>query len=310
MYRAYGRVIESEVVLPELLPVHGAGRSDLGARPVSIAVRRGRAPFLPGARLGDRLSTGVPRGDTHAFCFGAHGTFWLSADGERIRCFLEGTDDRAWRHLLLDHALPRALSLLGIEALHATAVATDRGVVAFLGPTGSGKSTLAGALARRGHALFCDDCLGIESVGGSVIVVPGYPGLRLWSEAAHELFPRSIGVPLAESADKRRIVDPLPFCGERQSLRAAYVLNGERRDPPAAVRLEALPPADAVTSLLGSAFRTGFEAPARLRRQVGLLARVAEGVPVKRCVFPRDWSAIDGVADALLRDVGATPGAR
>lgn len=62
--------------------------------------------------------------------------------------------------------------LAGRAVVHASAVVSDGGAVAFAGPPGSGKSTLAALLARAGHPVFSDDALAIgESTSNDEIMV-------------------------------------------------------------------------------------------------------------------------------------------
>ena len=63
------------------------------------------------------------------------------------------------RHLLLDQVIPLVLSSQGKLVLHASAVATPEGAIAFIGSTGRGKSTLAASFTKRGFPLLTDDCL-------------------------------------------------------------------------------------------------------------------------------------------------------
>jgi hypothetical protein len=65
--------------------------------------------------------------------------------------------------------------------LHAGAVRTARGVVAFLGPSGSGKSSLVAFLARRGYPVVSDDiCLIDPAAPVEGRVLPVAPWLKLW----------------------------------------------------------------------------------------------------------------------------------
>jgi serine kinase of HPr protein (carbohydrate metabolism regulator) len=64
------------------------------------------------------------------------------------------------RHVV--HALLRHLR--GELTLHASAVANDRGALAFIGDSGAGKSTLASALCQRTHGLLSDDLLFVEGI--------------------------------------------------------------------------------------------------------------------------------------------------
>jgi len=59
-------------------------------------------------------------------------------------------------------ALPLALQYFGVEVLHASAVRTRLGVVAFCAVSETGKSTAVAVLSRRGYPLWADDAVPIE----------------------------------------------------------------------------------------------------------------------------------------------------
>jgi hypothetical protein len=60
-------------------------------------------------------------------------------------------------------AIPHALNFFGREVLHASAVRTERGVVAFCAISGTGKSTMAAALSLRGYPMWADDAVLFET---------------------------------------------------------------------------------------------------------------------------------------------------
>ena len=87
-------------------------------------------------------------------------TFHVSARAETVRCWPHpGTPGNTVRHLFLDQVMPLVLSLAGRTVLHASAVSTGNGAIAFSGESGRGKSTLAGAFVNHGASLMTDDCL-------------------------------------------------------------------------------------------------------------------------------------------------------
>jgi len=95
------------------------------------------------------------------------------------------------RHILLDQVIPRLIAAAGRTVLHASAVETRVGTVAFLGEGGAGKSTLAAVFSAAGDALVSDDALVIEVAGGRAYARPGYPRLRLFPDAARQFFGRN-----------------------------------------------------------------------------------------------------------------------
>jgi len=72
----------------------------------------------------------------------------------------------------------------GFFTLHASAVAMQGGVVAFVGWKGWGKSTTAAALHGHGYPFVTDDVLAIDLQAEAAFqVMPGVPYFKLWPDA-------------------------------------------------------------------------------------------------------------------------------
>ncbi len=100
------------------------------------------------------------------------------------RAVIEDTYQRA--------VLPMALHAHGEEAIHASAVIMEDGVVAFCGRSQTGKSTVAYGLHRRGCRVWADDTLVFDASAEIVQAIPYPHRLRIRAEAAeyfdlHEL---------------------------------------------------------------------------------------------------------------------------
>ena len=77
--------------------------------------------------------------------------FHLSTDGRVLRCAPTDRDDPIWQRVLLDTVLWTVSLLRGYEQLHASAVRTADGVIAFTAGSGGGKTSLAAEFLRRGR---------------------------------------------------------------------------------------------------------------------------------------------------------------
>lgn len=101
--------------------------------------------------------------------------FHVALGGGTVACSTDDPTDPSWLRLLLDTVLWSTALLHGVEELHASAVETGGGVVAFVGPSGSGKTSLALELMRRGGRLFADDVLVLEPREAEIRVHPSPP---------------------------------------------------------------------------------------------------------------------------------------
>ena len=136
----------------------------------------------------------------------------------RARCWAgvtpAGVEDTFGRSVL-----PLALQATGFETLHASAVSTGRGIVAFCGERRAGKSTVAYALARRGYEQYADDTLvlSIAADRTDAVALPFAPRLR---ETSARFLEATTAPPPVQSRDQsiRRltvvfILSPSPGVG-------------------------------------------------------------------------------------------------
>jgi hypothetical protein len=231
--------------------------------------------------------------------------FVVSRTAERIGCRPRPGIARATvRHLLLDQVLPLAQSVWGKLVLHASAVLSPWGAIAFLGTSGEGKSTLALALAREGLPLVTDDYLIVDDAGPSLVAVPAYPGVRLWPDTVSALGgdrPRLSKV--AHYTEKVRMGDArdLSFCSAAAPLRRVFALAEPDGGAAGAVHIESLPESGAFEELMKSAFVLDpMDAP-RTAELFGRVARAARSKLVYKLSFPRDFSALPAVCEKLFR---------
>jgi hypothetical protein len=182
VYGFGGMTLVSEIALPELPLVQHHG-----AKPHPVHIRLGDVP--------SRLPQAV---EIDPDCFVTPTYYWLRIHG--IGCYLvtngeeiivspepgaRPLDVRAYLLGTLFVALCQQRRLL---PLHASAVSSKRGVVAFLARSGQGKSSLAAYLAKRGFSVLADDvCLIDSSSSGPAMVIPTAPWLKLWRNSLEHL---------------------------------------------------------------------------------------------------------------------------
>ncbi len=311
--QAYGLRIVTDVPLPELarLQVSAGGptvHATLGRRFERIGLNprwylRSRPP---GGRIWLRYGKTA---EGYVLSFPNLADFIVDSSGSQIVCCNASGDAtiKTIRHLLIDQVLALIVNLRGREAIHATAVATHRGVCAFTGPAGSGKSTLAASFVLAGYPLVCDDCLAL-SEGNAITALPGYPGLRLWDDSIRALGASSRNLkPVAHYTSKSRLRNHsrrADFCSKPRRLARIYILKRARSSKRSTgVVIEDLAPADALMGLVKAAYRFDITDRAMLTRQFQFLSRVAERVAVKRLMVPNEFSALSDVRAAVIHDL-------
>jgi len=245
--------------------------------------------------------------DGYLLRFPSCGDFFLSADTLRIQCRpLPRIPEVTVRHLLLDQVIPLVLSRRESVVLHASAVLTAHGVIAFAGKSGQGKSTLAASFAQKGCAMVSDDCLVLREQHGNWIALPSYPGVRMWPSTAEQLVGKeTYTADVAHYSLKRRVSDAdlLPFANRPAPIRRLFFLADET----STVSIERLAPGRAFVSLVEFAYNLDIRDAAFLRRQFEAVGQLTETIPAYAIHYPRQFASLPVVWDTVvnhLREAG------
>jgi hypothetical protein len=310
-YRVCGLRFTSTIPFPELHalpPSDGEFNTD-----IEFGMESGSSICCSGDVV---MTTDGPEGPSWLTCtrttqgyrlrFSQLADFLVDRAGRQVICIaLPETPPETIRHLFLDQVIPPLLNLRGREALHASAVGIAGCACAFIGISGQGKSTLASAFHVAGYPLLCDDCLVLNENAAQLMVEPAYPGLRLWDDSRSLLFGQMRPtLPVSHYNQKRRIATPAPEYPTLLPLRCIYSLLRDEKDGLTTTPLiESLSIRDAFMELVLHAFRLDLTDQAMILRQMRLLERVANEVPMKRLRLPNDLEALPAVRELILRDM-------
>jgi len=233
-----------------------------------------------------------------------------------IQCAPESdVAETAVAHMILDHAIPRLLSLTpGFIVLHASAIQIENQLVAVIGQSGQGKSTLAAWFASQGFPLLTDDCLVIrwDEEAGQWLAQPSYHSVRLWPDSVEALGIASSQLrEFAGYSAKRRTgreVD-LPFAPSGAPLTACFVLPystiaGDAKPahsgPP---KVQPLAVNQAFLALAGSVFRVEVENQKINRREFEVLTSLTSSVRFWSLEYERKYSWLPDVQDAMIKAI-------
>lgn len=288
-YRAHGLVVSSEVELA--LPPTGSpgGRPDLTLRLGTDAPVPNEP--APGCRLADLDRDGTP-----VYSFGRTGDRIVlrypglcELVGDRTLSQVTarlhpGVDPNLLGVLASGNLLAVHLILRHHLVLHASAVRSGDGVVAFIGASGMGKSTLAAAYCGAGAELVTDDVMRVEvEPDGQVIVYPGAveSRLRLSARALTETGPASAVRHTADGRlavrSPRRVSGPVPL--------AACVIPWVCPEV-SRVSVRRLNPLTALRQLIRFPKIVGWREPESMSHTFQALGDLVDRVPVFEATLP------------------------
>ena len=292
-YTAYGLGIHSEVPLPNLI---------LGSKTQDIIIHKGNINRTESA--GASQDEFVLSANTKEVCFNQQnvGTCLVREGREIVVDIDTDADERFLPPFILVVPLAMLLHQRGLFILHASAIAINGGVVAFLGKSGQGKSTTAGALHQLGYPIVTDDVLALDmSSPENITVLPSFPQLRLWPESVTSLghIPENLPQVYPNSEKRfRHLSDgfqqtPLP-------LKRIYVLEYGTQQ-----QIEPLTPQEAFIEVTRQSYpiKELLKATGTAAAKFQLGAKLANTISVCRLKRPRSLSSLSDLARFIENDV-------
>lgn len=218
-------------------------------------------------------------------------------------------DDDTREHIFLNQVLPLVQGRSGRLSFHASAVATDRGAIAFVGRSGQGKSTLAAEFAANGCPFLTDDGLVLDDRAGEYLVEPSHPSIRLWDDSREAL----IGAEAERAGDvsytrKARFLAgrSIRFRDSPVPLRVAYFLGEDEAGTPKFVPHAG---ADLLFGWVQHSFLLDLDEPVALSEHFSRLAAFSAAVPCYWLHYSRRYDRLAAVRRAVLQHlVGVTSG--
>ena len=217
-YSAYNLCIHSEIPLPELILSED---NIVGRVPDVIIYLRKLTPRELSATDGGNLFLG------DSFLGELKVGKFLVQNGRQIVIEpVPGIEEAVIRSVILGPSLSVLLRQRRFLVLHASCVTLENTAVAFLGHSGWGKSTLAEAFHTKGYSILTDDLMAVKMDVEKPIVFPGFPQIKLWSDAATSVGHTLKNLPLQHSMTEKlvhRFTEG--FCQKPLPLKRLYVLD-------------------------------------------------------------------------------------
>jgi len=295
VYGFGGITLVSEIALPELPLVQHPG-----AKPHRAHIRLGELPNHP--------THGV---EIDPDCFATSSYYWLRIPG--IGCYLvtngediivspepgaSPLDVRAYLLGTLFVALCQQRHLL---PLHASAVSSKKGVVAFLGRSGEGKSSLAAYLALRGFTVLADDvCLVDSGSSGPAMVIPTAPWLKLWRNSLNLLGRQVQGLERVFSEDDKYRL-PLAYTLHPEPIGRLVFLETNSNHA-SVVEMQELSAVEATPLLMDLTHQAYvLEATGQLDQSFLRCSRVSSQARAYRLIRPWGLEHLESTVDAVER---------
>jgi len=215
------------------------------------------------------------------------GVFRLQPPDRQVSAWLAaGADPGSAERVFLRFLQPIALQVFGFQTLHASAVLSPSGALAFCGASGSGKSTIAFGLSHLGMPQLADDAVVLSLPGDAVHVHPLPFAPRLRASAVGALGPADSRVALDERA-------AVPC-----RLRAIALLI-QSRATDELVTVERVPQHRAFASVLTHAHSFDPEGPEEAARLAADYLDIVERTPVFRVTYVPDFSRLQVLLEAV-----------
>jgi len=301
--RVFGQLLESDVELPGLPVAESSGDGQLSFWTLRSEPSVSDTPQVHTIDAQPLGQLAYSNGAVVTAATGAAGTEILVSDTGRFTIAHNGrslthtgprgVDLSAVALDLIGVVLPHALHHAGAWCLHASAVQTPSGVIAFVAPRGTGKSTIATACLQAGCALVADDVVVLwPSPQGASVTPTGLP-IRLASETA-----KSVGAAGSTADEWGKVRVGGQSATAEAPLAAVYLLAPVAAD--ADVQRAPREPRAAALALLANGKITELLGAAAIDDVLRRCVALAQVTPVYDLAVPRDLARLPDVTAALL----------
>ena len=221
--------------------------------------------------------------------------FIINRDNRKIIFFRrKKTEFNTMIHLINDHIIPHALTLLDKTFFHSSAVRIGKYAVSFQAPSGSGKSTLAAYFSSKNYGLITDDSLLLEENNKTINAYPSYPGIKLWPENIEKIFNNGIKSKMVSQFNNKRLIDnninfeknlDNPFV-----LKSIYFINNSDHTD-----IELINPTEAFSLIIKNIFRLNYKDKKINKLQFDFISKILNTVELYKLNYKKEYESLNKV---------------
>ena len=301
-YTAYGLTIDSQVDCPQLTRLV----PQPGNSPADVIIRYGETPQA----LKNPLAQGAffqANPTQFLLRIKAIGSFLVLEGREIIIEPAPQANNDDVTLFLFGSVFGAVLHQRGYLVLHASAIATPRGSVLFMGNSGHGKSTTAAAFIQRGYRILADDVCAMRiDPSGCPVIIPAFPQLKIWADAAEKLNADIHSLhKVRAQLEKYALPVQEQFSQAPMPIHALYHLNIHNQPD---IRLENVEDAERFKMLLDNTYRAHFLDGLKMRGEHFRLAMaVTKAGLFRRVTRPLYPFLLHELVDLIETDFSSKP---
>ncbi len=222
LYKAFNLLVESEIEILHLPQIFQSTQK------ADITVKLGSVPLSENERA-DGLNYFFSKEGALTLQFLGVGRFLIeNGSSVTIQPFIASEDSLGTLStFVMGSVMGGLLHQRGYLLLHGNAVVCDDKAYIFAGESGAGKSTLAAAFSQAGCQVLSDDVSAIIfDEQDQPWVIPAYPAMKLWQDAADYFKINTEGChPVVSRENKFHVGYSDIFCSEKRPLVGIYFLE-------------------------------------------------------------------------------------
>jgi len=295
LYFAYDLRVESDFPLPELQEVKDEGSPD-------VIIKTGITPTT----LEGVVEKGIlfeASKDKFLLRLDKIARFHVINGNEITVEPFKDSDEEDIRVFLLGSVFAALLHQRGYLVLHGSCIEINGDGILFTGVSGVGKSTLAAAFHKKGYKILTDDVCAIKiSQTGIPMVIPGFPRLKLWEDAAERLGEDISSLsPIRRKLQKYRVNVEEKFSKDPVPLSSIYLLKPGNNEKISVTEIKDF---DKIDTLIKNTYRFRFmKAQGGKALHLKQCAAVARNTGIYSVIRPNKEFMLDELALTIEKEI-------
>ena len=218
------------------------------------------------------------------------GTYYVR-HGKEIVINFANKDNPLVKFFLLGQVMARLLHQRQFMLLHASAINTKDGVIAFMGNSGQGKSSMAAVLHSRGHQLVTEDLMVIQLRDKEAYVIPTFPQLKIKEDILDLLGYNKDELTSLMPYTPKWILKKLNFCSISRPLLKVFLLANSSE-----CHVENIVAHEGLFQLMANSWYVRLGHDIEPDKQFMLYTTLKQSIEVHQLYYPRSLEKFEKVA--------------